>query len=314
MKLKKPNFWDYKKPNALSHLLYPVSKIIEIISRISFTKREKFNKIKTICIGNIYIGGTGKTSLAIEIKKIFDEKKIKSCFIKKSYSDQFDEYNLLKKFGKVFSNNSRLKALQQAELEDYKVAIFDDGLQDKTISYDLSFVCFNKKNFIGNSFLIPAGPLRENLKNINEYKNIFLIGNHEDTEPMIEKLTKLGDKLNFFEAEYSLLNLKDFDLNSSYVAFSGIGNHGTFIDMLGQYKFNIIQDLEFPDHYNYSIKDIEKIKNIAKKNNSKILTTEKDFLRLNIKDQEEIKFIKTFLKIKDIKKINQKLSTINENS
>ena len=92
-----------------------------------------------------------------------------------------------------------------------------------------------------------------------------MIGNHEDTEPMIEKLTKLGDKLNFFEAEYSLLNLKDFDLNSSYVAFSGIGNHGTFIDMLGQYKFNIIQDLEFPDHYNYSIKDIEKIKNIAKK-------------------------------------------------
>ena len=87
MKLKKPNFWDYKKPNALSYLLYPVSKIIEIISRISFTKREKFNKIKTICIGNIYIGGTGKTSLAIEIKKIFDEKKIKSCFIKKSYSD-----------------------------------------------------------------------------------------------------------------------------------------------------------------------------------------------------------------------------------
>ena len=53
---------------------------------------------------------------------------------------------------------------------------------------------------------------------------------------------------------------------------------------------------------------------ILQKNNSKILTTEKDFLRLNIKDQEEIKFIKTFLKIKDIKKINQKLSTINENS
>ncbi len=314
MKLKKPDFWDHKKPNTLSHILYPVSKIIEILSRISFTKRKKLNTIKTICIGNIYIGGTGKTSLAIEMKKMFDEKKIKSCFIKKFYSDQFDEHNLLKKFGKVFSNNSRLKALQQAELEDYKVAIFDDGLQDKTISYDLSFVCFNKKNFIGNGFLIPAGPLRENLKNINEYKNIFLIGNHEDAEPIIKKLIKQGDKLNFFEAEYSPLNLKDFDLKSSYVVFSGIGNHGTFIDMLRQYNFNIIQDLEFPDHYDYSIQDIEKIKNTAKNNNLKILTTEKDFLRLNIKDREEIKFIKTFLKIKNIEKINQKLNTINENS
>ena len=207
-----------------------------------------------------------------------------------------------------------MKALQQAELEDYKVAIFDDGLQDKTISYDISFVCFNKKNFIGNGFSIPAGPLRENLRNLDKYKNIFLIGNKENSTSLIENLNQHGDNLNFFEAEYSPLNLKDFDLNSSYVAFSGIGNHGTFIDMLGQYKFNIIQDLEFPDHYNYSIKDIEKIKNIAKKNNSKILTTEKDFLRLNIKEQEQIKFIKTFLKIKNIKKINQKLSTINENS
>ena len=176
MNLKKPNFWDQKTPNLFAYLLLPIALILKIF--IYFKKKPDNSKmnIKTICIGNFYIGGTGKTSLCIKINQILEKRKIKSCFIKKFYSDQFDEHNLLKKFGKVFSNNSRLKALQQAELEDYKVAIFDDGLQDKTISYDLSFVCFNKKNFIGNSFLIPAGPLRENLKNINEYKNIFLIG------------------------------------------------------------------------------------------------------------------------------------------
>ncbi len=312
MKLKKPKFWDYKKPNIISNILYPFSKIIKIINELSFTEKKKFSKIKTICVGNIYIGGTGKTSLAIEIKKILDEKKIKSCFVKKFYSDQLDEINLLKKFGKVFSNNSRLKAIQQAELENYKVVILDDGLQDKEISYDISFVCFNKKNFIGNGLLIPAGPLRENLGNINKYKNIFLIGNYEDTDLMIKNLSQQGEKLNFFEAEYSPLNLNNFDLNNSYIIFSGIGNHGTFVDMLHRYNFNIIQDLEFPDHYNYSTKDIEKIKDIAKKNNSRILTTEKDFMRLNNSDQDKIEFIKIYLKIKDENKIKQKLKTVHE--
>ncbi len=312
MKLKKPNFWDYKKPNILSYILYPCSKIIEIISKISFAKKKKINKIKTICVGNIYIGGTGKTSLTIEIKRILDEKKIKSCFIKKFYSDQFDEQKLLKKFGKVFLNKSRLKALKQAQLENFEVAIFDDGLQDKTISYDISFVCFNKKNFIGNGFSIPAGPLRENLRNLDKYKNIFLIGNKENSTSLIENLNQHGDNLNFFEAEYSPLNLNDFNLESSYIVFSGIGNHKTFLNMLHNYKFNIVKDLEFPDHYKYSANDIYKINDLAKKNNAKILTTEKDFLRLDIINQDKIEFIKIDLKIKNINKIKQELNNINE--
>lgn len=312
MNLKKPNFWDQKTPNLFAYLLLPIALIIKIFSHFKKKPDNKKMNIKTICIGNFYIGGTGKTSLCIKINKILKKKKIKSCFIKKFYSDQFDELNLLEKFGKVFLNKSRLKALQHAEIENYEVAIFDDGLQDKTILYDISFACFNKKNFIGNGFLIPAGPLREKLENLNRYKNIFLIGNYENVDPMIESLLKKGEKLNFFEAEYVPLDINDFDLKSPYIVFSGIGNHGTFIDMLHQYKFNIVQDLEFPDHYRYSTNDIEKIINIAKKNNAKILTTEKDFLRLGSMSQEKIEFMKIHLRIKDIKRVKEKLNIINE--
>jgi len=312
MKLKKPRFWDQKKPNLYAFLFYPLAIFIQLLNSLKNKVPKNNFKIKTICLGNIYIGGTGKTSLAIELKKILDERKIKSCFIKKFYPDQFDEQNLLEKFGKVFLNKSRLKALQHAELENYDVAIFDDGLQDKTILYDISFACFNKKNFIGNGFLIPAGPLRESLENLNKYKNVFFIGNYENTDLMIESLSKKGNKLNFFEAEYTPLNINNFDLKSPYIVFSGIGNHGTFVDMLYQYKFNIIQDLEFPDHYRYSINDIEKIINIAKKNDAKILTTEKDFLRLESIYQEKIEFMKIHLRIKDIKKVKEELNIINE--
>ena len=83
MNLKKPKFWDYKKPNLFSNLLFPLSKLVEIKSSWQKTKKINFENIKTICVGNIYLGGTGKTSIAIEIKKLLDGQNIKSCFIKK---------------------------------------------------------------------------------------------------------------------------------------------------------------------------------------------------------------------------------------
>jgi len=70
MKLKKPKFWDYKKPSFLSYLLLPFSIILGLIAKIKSKPKFSNSKIKTICVGNIYIGGTGKTSLTIKIKKI----------------------------------------------------------------------------------------------------------------------------------------------------------------------------------------------------------------------------------------------------
>ena len=80
MKLKKPKFWDYKETSFLSDLLYPFSIVVSLLSS-SKNKGSNVEGIISICVGNIYIGGTGKTSLVIELKKILDERNIKSCFI-----------------------------------------------------------------------------------------------------------------------------------------------------------------------------------------------------------------------------------------
>ena len=82
MKLKKPKFWDYKKPNIYAYILYPISLLIQIISSLIKIRSKEFN-IKTICIGNIYLGGTGKTSLCIKIDQILKKKKYKILFCKK---------------------------------------------------------------------------------------------------------------------------------------------------------------------------------------------------------------------------------------
>ena len=76
MNLKKPKFWDYNYLSIYAYLLLPVAFIISLLSKINKKKRNQF-KIKTICVGNFYIGGTGKTSLCIKINKILKKKKLK---------------------------------------------------------------------------------------------------------------------------------------------------------------------------------------------------------------------------------------------
>ena len=83
MNLKKPKFWDYNKPNLFSYLLFPFSILLNFFQYIKKKSKAKNFKIKTICVGNIYIGGTGKTSLSIKINEMLKKHKIKSCFVKK---------------------------------------------------------------------------------------------------------------------------------------------------------------------------------------------------------------------------------------
>ena len=232
MKLKKPKFWDYKKPNILAFTLLPLAILINFLKLIKFISNEKKFRIKTICIGNIYIGGTGKTSLSLKINEILLKKNIKSCFIKKFYKDQVDEQKLLELNGKLFISRKRADAIKEAEESNFDVAILDDGLQDNTVKFDKTFVCFNNISWIGNGLTLPAGPLRENIKNLRNYENVFLNGNLENIENLKIQIQNINPKINIHIGLYIPTNINEFELNTEYLVFSGIGNHITFINML----------------------------------------------------------------------------------
>ncbi len=303
MNLKKPKFWDNKKPNLNAYLLYPIAFFINAVRKLFPKPIKKKFKIKTICVGNIYLGGTGKTSLSIKLNKLLNERNIKSCFIKKNYKNQIDEQKLLKKNGKLFLSSKRIEALEQAESQNYDIAILDDGLQDKTIDYDLSFVCFNNINWLGNGMTIPAGPLRENINEIKNYNHIFLNGNLENIDYLKKEIHKFSSNLNIHLGKYEPINLNEFNKNKKYLVFSGIGNHQTFVSMIKKNGLEVLKDLEFPDHYSYTKKDIDEILTNADNLNCEIITTEKDFLRLNNYNVNEIKIMKTELKIIDEDKL-----------
>ena len=303
MILKKPKFWDYKKPNIYSYLLYPIAILLQGISLLKCNTKKKEFKIKTICLGNIYIGGTGKTSLCLKLNDLLNKKNIKSCFVKKYYENQIDEQKLLKKNGKLFLAKKRVEAIKKAENENFDIAILDDGLQDTSINSNINIVCFNNINWIGNGMTIPAGPLRENINRLKKYDHIFLNGNLENLENIKKEVLSINPKANIHVGKYVPINLKEFNKEDNFLVFSGIGNHKTFVSMLKHEGLSILKDLEFPDHFQYKESDINKIITEAKNLNCKIITTEKDYLRLENLNLNQINFIKSEIKIQDEEKL-----------
>jgi tetraacyldisaccharide 4'-kinase len=297
MQLHKPKFWGKKDLNIFAILLIPLTLIIIFSNWINFFFPKKKFKIKTICIGNIYLGGTGKTPLSIEVYKILKKLRIKSVFIKKNYFEHKDEIKLLSKVGPIISLKSRKKSIEKAQRKKFKVAIIDDGLQDRSLDYDLKILCFDKENFIGNGKLIPAGPLRENLNSIKKYDIVFLNGLKKNNKNIILKLNEKNNKLKIFETHPIITNLKKIKKNKNYLIFSGIGNPDSFRKLLKKNNLKISKSISYPDHYEYSKSDIYFIKNQAKTLKSKILTTEKDYLRIKKEYRSGINFIKIKLDI-----------------
>ncbi|WP_440677682.1 tetraacyldisaccharide 4'-kinase [Candidatus Pelagibacter sp. HIMB1587] len=307
MNLKKPDFWN--KKNLLAYIFLPLTLITHTINFFKKFSNKKQFVIKTICVGNIYIGGTGKTSLSILINEIL-KKKYKTVFIKKNYISQKDEINLLKKNGIVISKNNRINALMHAEKKEYDFAILDDGLQQKNIAYDLKIACFNSSEFIGNGFVLPAGPLRESIKEIKNYDMIFLNGSSKSTRKIFQKIKNFNKNIEVLEGEYVPQNIHSLDKKKNYLMFCGIGNPKEFESTLLKHKFKLQKKFIYADHHNFSDEDINFIKKIAKKNKFEIITTEKDYLRLNLKQKKDIKFLKINLKVNKINKLEKKLLNI----
>ena len=299
MIFKKPNFWDYKEPNYLSYLLKPLTLPILIRNLFLKLKYSKKYPIKTICVGNIYVGGTGKTPLCIKLDKILKNLDFKTLFVKKDYENQLDEKKLLSLHGELISTKSRKDAIEIAIKKKKDLAIFDDGLQDGIIKYDISFVCFNIKTFIGNGQIIPAGPLREKMVSLSKYKAVFLNGNGETIDNIESEIKKYNSNIKIFYGNYQLFDHHNFNKNKNYLIFSGIGNPNSFEKTLINHNFKICKSLKYPDHYQYSAADIIKIKELAIKLNAEILTTEKDYMRLDLDKRDNINYIKITLSIKD---------------
>tara|TARA_B100000674_G_scaffold375053_1_gene317546 strand:- start:146 stop:1102 length:957 start_codon:yes stop_codon:yes gene_type:complete len=313
MNFKKPKFWDLKKPNYLAYLLLPLTLLIRINIFISdLFPKKRFREIKTICIGNIYLGGTGKTPTTLKLYQLLKDKNYNVVNAKKYYSYQQDECLLLKNKSQFISSKTRKETIKQALKKNYEIIIFDDGLQDKTIDYDLKFVCFDSNNLIGNGFLIPAGPLREEINSLRKYDCVILknIDKNVDLTEIISKIKKINPKIEIFNTYVKIKNIEKFKRSDHYLIFSGIGNSKSFKEILIKNDFNIVEEKIFTDHFNYEEKDILEIIKIAENKNMRIITTEKDYVKIPNYLKEKISFVDIDLEISEEDKLIKFIQSI----
>ena len=305
MKIVKPRFWR-KKNSFFGLLLLPLSGIIQILLKLKrlLTQEKKF-RYPVICVGNIYIGGTGKTPLSIEIYKLLESLNYKPAIIKKKYSNQLDEISLIKSYQcKIFTGKKRKDIIDEAIEGGRNSFVLDDGYQDDSVFKNLSILCFNSDQLIGNGLSIPSGPLREPLSSLNRSKIVVINGNkNEDFELLIKKISS---KIEIFYSKYIPVNLDNF-LKKNLLAFAGIGNPENFFKLLEKNKCNVARKIFFPDHYPYKKKELEEVIEMAKRDSLEIITTEKDYHRIEKMGLGSFKFLKLKLEIENKTKFDKLL-------
>ncbi len=263
------------------------------------------SKIPVICVGNIFIGGTGKTPLSIYIYDLLKKKRFKPAIVRKFYSSHKDEINFTKsRVNQFFYDKKRILSISKAETLKNNVIIMDDGLQDISIIKDLNIVCFNSSDLIGNGLLLPAGPLREQLSNINNFQIAVINGKRNIV--FEKKLKSISDNIQIYQSKYVVKNLKKFK-GKKILAFAGIGNPESFFNLLRENGLKVKKEISFPDHYNYTKKEIENLISQAKNKGLTLLTTEKDFFRIKRPGLKKINYVSVDLKILNYKSFEKEL-------
>ena len=145
--------------------------------------------------------------------------------------------------------------------------------------------------------------MREKIQSLKKYDAVFVNGNEKNNKNLKRLCKNHNSKIEIFETYYRPTNIKNFSKHDKYLIFSGIGNPDSFKETVLENNLNISKDMRFPDHYQYNKRDINKIKYYAKNLSSKILTTEKDYLKLSKSDSKGINYLSIDLSIKNENKL-----------
>jgi len=234
--------------------------------------------------------------LCIELFSILKNLNKNPVFIRKKYESFQDEINLLKQIGPTYEGSKRINVINDAIQSKANVAILDDGFQDFSINKNLSIVCFNEKQWIGNGLVIPSGPLREGLIALKRAGCVMING--EKNTDIENRILRHNKEIKIFYSKYKAQNIDKFK-NKKVTAFAGIGNPVNFFNLLKNNNIDILEEISFPDHYEYLDKELENLIYKAKENHTILLTTEKDYFRINENYKKNINCLKIVVEIEN---------------
>ena len=188
----------------------------------------------------------------------------------------------------LFRSN-RAEAINSIIKLGYHAIILDDGFQDNQIFKNLNILCFDSKNWVGNKNLIPSGPLREPLTSIKKANFVIIKG---EKNQIIEKEIKtINPSINIIYARNKIENIETLK-NKNFIAFTGIGNPYSFFNTLLDNNIKIVKQIIYPDHFQFTEKTYKVLSQEAENNKCSLLTTEKDYVRINNQFKEKIHYTK----------------------
>ena len=279
--------WWFLHKNPLAFLLLPISWVYFFIGRIVFSFR-KINPYKSrrpiICIGNILAGGVGKTPIVRAVANFLDAPIVMRGYKKsKKTGNVGDEATMLMRDGlqvHVGDRKSNLILLNKQVLEHAPI-VMDDGFQNPKIKKDISVLVFDEGIGYGNGFLLPAGPLRETKKAFKRANAVIVIRSSKPRRGFTNP-----KNIPVFYAQTQTVS--PYENDEKLYAFAGIGYPKKFFKSLK----NVVGKKSFADHYQYTDKDIEHLIDLAQRKKAKLITTEKDWVRLPDWAKDKIKYAK----------------------
>ena len=293
IKLTYPAFWS--KKNLLSSLFIALSWIYQLLGIV---RRLLVKTVKlpcfVICIGNISVGGTGKTQVVAWLTKKLREKNCNFLIVTKGYNSNLrgaklveasdlassvgDESKMLSEYGQVLATVSIKHALPIIKNLKPDVIIFDDGMQNPGFLKDLTIVVIDALRNVGNGRIFPAGPLREKVESAIDRSDIVTIVGNELCQNFSLIQTIISSGKPFFKSKIQLMG--NIDTSQRYYAFTAIGDPDRFFRLLRENEINTIATKTFPDHHNYSTKELNTLVKEADEKNCLLITTKKDYVKI----------------------------------
>lgn len=308
------NHW-YKKGNVLSTFclnifLLPFSYVFLIIIRVrmllykcGILKSFKLS-VPVVIVGNITVGGSGKTPLTKHIARKLLEQNIKVGVILRGYKSKTVDAMIVKNGDDpeitgdealIYASNNipvaigrnryfaGLKLLK--EYPDIDIILSDDGMQHYRLQRDFEIVVIDSTRILGNKYIIPNGPLREpisRLKKVNAIvvntqnviKDEWFLDNLglKNSETQLRVSQKLVLDKIYTPVTGEQISINELK-NKSVVAMAAIGNPHRFFRFIEDNGIKLNKTLSFPDHYYYHTHDIPAKYDI-------ILTSDKDYTKL----------------------------------
>ena len=293
----------WQKVGFINLLLVPFMLLYLFVSRLLQNNKAVQLDAFCICVGNVVVGGSGKTPFVMELAKKLKGLGYEVAIISKGYGssaykskevikvdaskhtveDVGDEPLMMCEVADVFVSGNRVESAKQAIEQGAKILVFDDGLQDGSFYKDYSFLLINTQYGFGNRMLLPAGPLRESLANaFYKADSVVFTGN----SPATKKLSGIEYDI-FAKTETALPNVG----SDKVIAFCGIANPESFFSSLKQENITIVEAIKFPDHHNFTTQELDDLLKRAKEQNACLICTKKDWVRLPVPTREKVLFL-----------------------